>query len=342
MPSKKMIPFFIINLLEELTDDDHALLPTEIMEHINQIHGEGTIGKTETVVENIENINSFYASSFDGIDIIQYKCDNNSRYKSNKRYFLAQRKFDFAEIIFLNNLLLNSNALPKNEILDICSKLTSFLSRSQKGIIKEKIMTDGSTKTPNRNVYINLEIIQQSITSKQNIEFKYNEYNLKKQLVSRERPYPYIVSPYGVICSYGSYFLIGYHLPTNMKRTYRIDKITNIKNNSDYSYHSDKSLDLGSYVKNSVFMHTDEKKIDVKLRCEMSILDDVIERFENCRLTEDKSNPRYFFVLIPETTYLGMKYWILEFTSACEVLEPKDLREDIKRTLLKALNWYGI
>ena len=236
--------------------------------------------------------------------------------------------------------MLNSNALPRSEILDICSKLTSFLSKFQKSIIKERIITDGSTKTPNRNVYINLEIIQQSIANKLNIEFIYNEYNLMKQLVSKERSYPYIVSPYGVICSYGSYFLIGYHLPTNMKRTYRIDKITNIKNNTEDNYHTDKSLDLSSYVKNSVFMHTDEMKIDVKLRCEMSILDNVIERFENCRLSEDKISSKHFFVSIPDTTYLGMKYWILEFTSTCEVLEPKGLREDIRNTLSKALNKY--
>ena len=100
MPSKKMIPFYIINILEEITDDGHALLPTEIMGHVNQVYGEGTIGKTETVIENIENINSFYSSDFDGTDIIQFNCSDNSRYKSNKRYFLAQKKFEFAEIIF--------------------------------------------------------------------------------------------------------------------------------------------------------------------------------------------------------------------------------------------------
>lgn len=341
MSIKKMIPFYIIKILEELTDDEHALLPTEIMGHVNDVYGDNTIAKTETVIENIENINSFYSSNFDDTDIIQVKCNENSRYKNNKRYFLAQRKFEFAEIIFLHNLLLNSNALPKNEIIDICSKLTSFLSKSQQKIMKNRIITDGSTKTQNRHVYINLEIIQQSIINQQNIEFIYNEYNMKKQLVSRERPYPYIVSPYGVICSYGSYFLIGHHLPTDMKRTYRIDKITNIKNNSDYKYRSDKNFDLSSYIKNSVFMHTDEKKIDVRLRCEKSILDAVIERFENCRLSEDKVSSKHFLVTIPDTTYVGMKYWILEFISTCEVLEPKELREDIRNTLEKALNRYN-
>jgi hypothetical protein len=55
---------------------------------------------------------------------------------------------------------------------------------------------------------------------------------------------------------------------------------------------------------------------------------------------EDKKSPKHFLAVIPNTTYLGIKYWILEFSSACEVLEPKELREDIKNTLERALSWY--
>ncbi|WP_443660873.1 WYL domain-containing protein [Clostridium algidicarnis] len=340
MQEKKMIPFCIIEFLEKNTDEEHALLPSEILESINTIYGEGTIKKTATLIEHIDNINKFYTSINDGLEIIEIKYDKNSRYKNNKRYFYGQRKFEFAEILFLQNILLNSNALPQKEISDICKKLTSFLSESQKKIIKKEIMTDGSTKTTNRTVYINLETIQNSIALKQNIEFNYLQYNLRKELVNKKREYKYIVSPYGIICSYGSYFLIGYHLPTKMKRTYRIDKIKDIKENLEEGYRDDKSISFSNYVKDSVFMHTDEKKIEVILRCEMPILDSVVERFGNCRLIEDKNNPRYFIATIPRTTYLGIKYWILQFSSACEVIEPKDLRQDIIDTLSKALDRY--
>lgn len=185
-----------------------------------------------------------------------------------------------------------------------------------------------------------METIQQAIAAKENIEFKYCEYNLKKQLVPRQRKYKYIVSPYGAVCSNGSYYLIGYHLPTKSIRPYRIDKIIDAKINNDTDYYFDKNFDLKRYVKNSVFMHTDENKILVKLRCKKDILDDVIERFENCRLFQDETSQEHFIAMIPDTTKQGMLYWSLQFSSSCELLEPADLREKVRDTLAKALEWY--
>lgn len=340
MESKKLTPLRIIEFLEENTDEDHALLPSEIIEDINKKYKEEPIKKTSTLIEYIDDINRFFSSKYDNTDIIQFKYDENGRYKTNKRYYYGQRSFEFAEILFLQNILFNSNALHQKEITEICKKLTSFLSKYQRSIVKEKMLTDGSSKTTNRNVYINIETIQNSIVNKENIEFDYCEFNLDKKLVLRKRPYRYIVSPYALIYSYGSYFLIGYHLPTDKVRTYRVDKIKDIRVNSEELYHINKDFNVSGYIKNSAFMHADENKIEVRLRCKMSILDNVIERFENCKLFEDKNNPDYFTAIIPNTTYIGIKYWILEFTSACEVIEPGDLRQDVVDTLAKALKQY--
>lgn len=338
--AKKMIPFYVLNILEELSDENHALLPTEIVNFVNQKYGQGTIVKTETVIENIYNINKFYANIYDGVDVVQIKYYDCDKYNKNKRYFISERKFEFGQIVFLNNTVLNSNALPQKETIDLCLKLKSFLSKYQRNIISNEIITDGSIKTSNRTVYINLEIIKQAIEDKKNIIFTYNEYNLNKKLVPRKRKYPYIISPYGIICSHGSYFLIGFNIANNDKRIYRIDKITDININTEYEYVKNEKFDLAKYVNNSVFMHVSEEKIDVKLRCKSIILDQVIERFADCRLEEDKDNSENFIATILNTTYIGMKYWILEFTTACEVIEPIKLREEIKETLRQALNLY--
>jgi predicted DNA-binding transcriptional regulator YafY len=115
-------------------------------------------------------------------------------------------------------------------------------------------------------------------------------------------------------------------------------KIKNLDANDVYPYHKPDKIYLSEYVKNSPYMHTENNKICVKLRCENRILDDVIERFGECRLSEDGSD--HFIATIPKTTYLGMKYWILAFTSACVVLEPENLRDDVKMTLTRALTFY--
>lgn len=338
---KKMLPFYIMQVLEEETDKENPLLPSEIRAKINNRYGNNVVSKEDTILENIKVINEFYYEKFDETDIIQSKLlDNADKYKKNPRFYMEQRRLDFSEISYLADLILNSKTLAPKYAQDTYSKLLGFLSKYQRQAINGTILNDGSAKTPNMGVYINLEKIQQAMGAKQNIEFKYCEYNLMKQLIPRNREYKYIVSPYGTMCSNGSYYLLGYHLPTKTIRPYRMDKIKDIVIIEDTEYFIDKDFDLMRYVKNSVFMHTDDNKIFVKLRCKRDILDDVIERFDNCRLFSDKTSQQHFIAEIPDTTKQGMLYWVLQFSSACELLEPTGLRDEVKAVLAQALEWY--
>jgi predicted DNA-binding transcriptional regulator YafY len=343
---KRMIPLYIIDILEKETDENNALLPTEIKTRINELYGADTVRKTDTIVESIQAINLFYEGNNGGVPLIACQEPDKVKkgpYPKNKRYYLANRKLEFSEVLFLKSLLINSKAFSPKTNAYICQRLVSLLSKNQRQSIENETLSDGTSKTPNVSIYINFEKIQEAISDKKNIEFTYNEYNLNKELVPRVRDYKYIVSPYGVVNSYGDYFLIGNHY-INGIRTYRVDKITNIRiveDGSDHCNYIQKSIDLKNYVENSVFMHADQKKIDVDLHCEMRILDDVIERFSNSRLHPDPKSTQYFYATIPGTTKLGMLYWILEFSSACEVLKPEELREEVRKTLAKALSRYG-
>lgn len=345
MGYKKMIPFYILKILEEKTDEENGLMLSEITREINKVYGKYTDSgyvvsptKTQTILDNIEDINRFYRSIYDNYDDAIKTISYGGR--NYKKYFLNIRKFDVGDIEFLFNYVANANTLTEDMITDLSTKLLSFLSEKQKEKLIGPKLTDGSTKTRNQSVIYNFEIINKSIANKQNIEFDYYEYNLKKELVKRSRTYVYIVSPYRVITSGGKNYLIGYHIPTESLRTYRIDKIQNIEINKESGYHKADGINPEAFIKDSPYMHTDEKKVSVKLRCKNRILDDLIERFEDCRLTSDQISPDYFIADIPKATYLGMKYWILAFTPDCEVLEPEDLRKEIKETLCTALSRY--
>jgi hypothetical protein len=183
---KKMLPFYILSILEEFTDEENALLPTEIKEKINHKYGGNSVTKVETILDNIRAINEFYADQFDDTEIIQLMPkeklpkDKKIKYIENSRYYLAQRRLDFSEVAFLNDLIRNSKTLASKEAQGTYTKLLGFLSKRQQVVLKNIALTDGGTKTPNRDVYLNLEIIQQAITHKGNIEFSYCEYNLQK------------------------------------------------------------------------------------------------------------------------------------------------------------------
>lgn len=132
-----MLPFYILEVLEEDTDEENPLLPSEIKAKINSRYGKNTVSKVDTIIENIHAINEFYFEKFDGIEIIQSTLLNDARkYKNNPRYYLAIRRLEFSEIIYLTDLILNSKTLKAEFAEDTYSKLLDFLSKYQRQVIK--------------------------------------------------------------------------------------------------------------------------------------------------------------------------------------------------------------
>jgi len=334
--------FLIYFILESLQKNGQPMRATQILEDINKRYGENTIAaKTDTIVSHISKFNNFLSNTLNTEPIIGITCGESGRYNNNRHYYLVDNNgLDETEINILIGLLYDARSLSKKVVYELINKLKDMQNICQ---VKEQNISDGSSYSTNQQGYINYERIKKAIENQYNIKFDYYEYNLNKQLVKRTRNYEYIVSPLLIHFSRGQFFLIGYHIPTEKIRTYRLDKIKEVNAEKDESlgkYRKDKLGEAEKLLLNSAFMHVDSQRVNVELRCEYSILDDVIERFENCNLRKDLDSDRHFIAMIPNASVQGMKYWILEFSSACEVLSPKQLRDDIKNILKRAVNWY--
>ena len=340
-PIRRWLIYFILEALRHESSPDNPIRATEIMNYINNRCGT-KFGRTETIVNQIEEFNDFL---YDDSPIeICYSNPNSDSYKNNKYYCIAQKgdELDYSDILILKDQLLYSHGLSIEQIQLISKKLDSYISYQQRKKYNAHLISDGSSYSINQEAYLNREWVQMAIDEKYNIKFDYCEYNLQKKLVPKVRSYEYIVSPYKVLYSNGRFYLIGLHLQSNEKRIYRLDKIKNVNKGSMKKlgdYYPTTQEDINDYIKNSAFMYADDKRINVKMRCEYRILDDVIERFEDCRLF--KEDEKHFLATILDTTQSGMKIWALQFSQACEVLEPAELREEIKKSLQRTLRWYG-
>lgn len=82
--------------------------------------------------------------------------------------------------------------------------------------------------------------------------------------------------------------------------------------------------------------HGDDERIAI--RCDMCILDNIIDIFgKDVRLELSGSDQFNAFV---KSSFEGMKHLAVQYIDHMEVLEPKELREEIKQVLKEANKKY--
>ncbi len=337
MPSQKLIPFYVLKVLKNETDEEHPLRAKEIQERVNRLVNDLLIKKTETVVENIQMMNHFFSSELDGNDLIGETQGFSGRYRGNRHYYYAERVLSQDEVHFLHRLVMGQKSLDQKASEEIKNKLSSLLSIRQQDRLKYSIISDSSLSTVNRNIYLNLDVINKAIFSKTNVRFEYLEYNLKKELVPRKRNYDYLVSPYGLVVSRGKYYLFARHLATKQIRTYRLDKIQSCHPVPETPYTEPEHFNVKIHGKQAVHMHSSDDIANVVLRCDRKILNKVIEEFSQCRLKEEPEKPEFFYATIPAVDLHGMRVWLRTYGHQVQVLQPLKLRawlvQDFKRAL---------
>lgn len=118
---------------------------------------------------------------------------------------------------------------------------------------------------------------------------------------------------------------------------YRIDRIKNIEfADAEYEKLKEKQ-DAYKYAKNKTYMYSGEE-IEVTLKCKNSALNSLIDVFgKEIRIKENKDD---YFVATVKTTELGMYHLALHFVDNIEILDPKDLRNKVKNSLMNAYSKY--
>lgn len=336
----KFIPFYILEVLAQYSDEQHPLLISEIKSKVNGILGYELIKKNQTIKANIQGINEIHLEMGKEEPIVIMEGDKQNQRTYNTRAYMIQRVFEMGELILFYNIIKNSTGIGEKEVNSLCEKLIQPYSKYQKDeLAREAFLSDGTSKTQNRETYINLEHINKALKGHQVVSFMYYHYSLTKELVpKKDIKDRYEVYPYGLLWSYGSCFMIGYSLKENKLRTYRVDKMKDIKEIDRQLPEEKKVIDVKRLVRNAAYMYTSEEKINAHLRCKNKMLSAVIERYGDCIVAPDPNDKDFIQCRIPNTTFEGITRWVLEHIEECEVISPSALRKNIYTILQQAAN----
>lgn len=317
--NKKLLLFYILKVLQEYSDENHALTQNEIICKIYSMYGMTAERKAISV-----NIDCLIDLDYDIVKL------------PKGGYFLAQRDFEPSEITYLVDVIFSSRAISGVRAKTLAAKLSSFLSKYKRQNFKYIYKTEDINRTSNKQIFYTIEILNEAIEQNKQVSFYYLKYNEKGDLVSRKEK-PYIINPYFLVNNKGQYYLVcnldKYDDTANYKLEFIKDiKIldTQIKPQTELAGRENK-IDITKYINENIYMFGDKvvtAQIKI-LNCQNGI-SIVKEWFGENSIIDTKEGETYAKVTANEQALI---YWCLQYGDLVTLLSPTDTKEKITRQI---------
>ena len=315
--TKKSLNLMILQILKKHTDENHSLTQQQIIKYLDSEYGMEC--DRRSVKSNVLSLKEMG-------DEIDYDIDMSDGYR------ISSREFDDAELRILIDSVLFSKSISKNQAKTLIDKIKKLSSKHFKAKVSHVSNCPELHRTINKQAMYSLDAINDAISERKKISFVYNEIGTDLKLHPR-KDHEYIVNPYQIVANNGRFYLICNTDKYDNISHYRIDRMTDVRILQETIKPMKKvqgmehGLNLPKHMAEHIYMFSGES-VDVIMRVDKSIMTELVDWFgTDFRIIEEKEKDiKIRLRMNPD----AMKYWALQYGYYAEVLEPVELREQIK------------
>ena len=345
--SKKLIILNILDILRKYSDENHRLSQRDIEDILFKEY-DMTVER-KAIKRNIMELIDF------GFEI---EYTETTRMTPDKKTgelventilsdFYIVRDFTDGELRLLIDSLVFSKHIPYDQCKNLVDKLAGlsniYFSAGIKHIARMPI-----DKTDNKQLFLNIELIDEAINKKRKVSFKYVEYGTDKKEHKRRRMdgsvREYIISPYQMAAKDGKYYLICNYDKFEDISNYRVDRIRELKILDEPAKPFEKlkgangqRLNLLQYMKEHVYMYASETE-RVTFRTSKSLISDIIDLFgKDVIFSNDDGD---FITVSVITNEMSMVHFAKSYAPDVVVLSPEKVVEKVRTDLKKSLELY--
>lgn len=343
---KKLIIMNILDILKQYTDENHRLSQKEIQDILEREY-DMTVER-KAVKRNLMNLIEF-GYNINYSESVRIFKDKDGKEQENVILsdFYLEHEFTDSELRLLIDSVLFSNHIPYKQDKELVDKLASLSNIYFKKRVNH-IARMPEDKTDNKQLFYNVELLDEAIDKRRKVCFHYLEYHTDKKLHKRRnkngKVREYIINPYQLVAKEGKYYLICNYDKYDDISNYRIDRITdleildeNIKPFDQLKGSDGRKLDLEEYMDKHVYMFSGEN-VKAVFRADKSLISDIIDMFgKDVRFSEETDGEITVTVNVNE---LAMEQFAKAFTPWIEVINPVALRERMIKNLNKSLGKY--
>lgn len=329
VPNTKLRLLHVLDILNKKTDEGNILTSNDI---VRELEDRGLTGERRSVIRDINTLIEY------GYDICPFE-------ENNIGYYMRSRLFEEEEIKILIDSVIAFKALSPRKTRQLIKKLLSLSSNRFAKKTMGNLYIDSKGKSENECVYYNINMIEEATSKDKKISFKYLTYDINKEQKFRKEGEDYIVSPYALVWRDDNYYLIGVHDKYSNISHYRVDRINQVKildENRKLAQHMESIEDFNvtKYMDSTFNVFTGEEE-RVMIRFTNDLLNAIIDKF-GVDVTMFPKDDGHSIIIADVLVSEGFISWILQFGGKVQLLEPAELRDEVKERILELNKAYGM
>lgn len=304
-------------ILSQDSDEDHPLSTKLIIE---KLKSQGIEYDRKTLYEDIRLLNEY------GYEVL---CEKGQHCN---RYCVVDRSFDVPELHILMDAVQAAGFITEKKTTELVDKIASLGGSNRAEVLKTNLVHFNTTKHSNENIYYNVNEIGEAILSGKKMSFLYFNYNERGERVFRKDGSRYVVNPVATVFSNDNYYLLCYHDKYDNAASYRVDRMTEVKVETEDINKSKrpKNLDVSMHRKQAFSMYAGEK-VRVRLQADKSLIDVLMDKFgEELHIISNGDSVQLETDVQLSPIFFG---WCLSFGRKLKIISPKSLREDLHKYL---------
>lgn len=324
---KKAITLCILRILTDYSDFDHPLTYADIIKKLKDEYG--VEAARNAVGRNISLL-------------LEMGYDISTHEENNRGTYLNERDFDDTELMTLIDAVLSSAYIPEGDAKHLIEKLGQLSNAHFRMRIPDVYTLKEFYHQRNRDFFYNMEMAAEAIQAKKQLAFTYNRMQPDGRL-GPERSSKDRVHPYAIVCTNSQYYLIASYRDYDNLRHYRIDRMTDIEISDRPARPINEisgcrnGLNIGRYAAEHKFMYGGDV-VNIVLKVDAAHINEITDAFGERAKIEALDDD---FVKVSLKAGLnGMRFWALQYGNFCEVLEPEELRKQIKKDLKEMVKKY--
>lgn len=314
--NKKMLNMLILEILQNYSDENHALSQQDIIKLLKNNYG------MECDRQSVKN-NILYLREL-GYDI-----------SMDKGYRLLSRVFDDAELRILIDSVLFSKSISTKMAKGLIDKIKSLASRFFVAKVSHVSNLPDIARTKNKQALYSLDAINDAIAAKKKISFVYNVVGTDLKLHPKYE-HPYIVNPYQIVANSGRFYLIANHDKYDNVAHFRIDKMTEVRILDEQVKPMSKvpelakGLNLPKHMAEHIYMFSGES-VPVQIKTTPDMMSELVDWFgTEIKLLENKNG---YIVVKVNCNQSAMRYWALQYGPYVEIISPESLRGRLEKDI---------
>ncbi len=328
MQSTKIKTLLIYRYLRKFSDEDNPLSSAEL---IDMLKRDGIECERKSIYADVKALN-------------EIGCEVVSTVTPKRGFYLASREYEPPEVRLLVDAVKSAAFITPEKTRSLISKLRGLLSVNQAAALSPQVYLEGANKCDNEEIYYIIDMLDEAISAKQQVRFKYRTRKIDKENKKSYTTKVFVVSPYALIWKDDRYYLVCNKDSHDNLMNLRLDRIRNITpldtparpvcECSEYKEEFDPA-DYSSKMFNMFSGRVDT----VTLRCHLDLREQILDRF-GTSVPLMAVDIWHFETNVEAAVSDGFVSWIMQFGDRIKVMQPQYLADMVREKARKIAEIY--